>query len=244
MRLFPLLLLLSSVLFWTSCQTTKPFSANGQEAMYTQSIVDASYPEADEISKSLTSIATTNKSLEWKEIDGQQYVLTATWVANKSYYPTSGAYNTKQYDVWVTAIPDLSTLWPQIAPKDSKNNELRLKQLLGLPPTVTKSYFIEFWVQPKDLFRPCPDKDTEDSSCELCFTDDSDSTHIQWIRNLRNDSYYNCSGDKYPWTQLGYTYDWNPKNKTHVGLSEFVIKNNSSIFVNKVYTTEEYLNKK
>lgn len=239
----PSLFLLVLALFWTSCQTTKKISSNDLDAVYTQSIVDASYPEPHEISSSLTSISPNNKTLEWKEIDGKQYVLVSTWVANKSYYPASGIYNTKHYDVWVTAIPDLNNLWDNVAPKDSKDNELRLKQLLGMPPTVKKSYFIEFWVQPKDLFRPCPDKEIEDKSCGLCFDNEQDSLHIQWIRNLRNNSYYNCDGDKYPWTQLGYTYDWHPKNKTHIGLSEFVINYNSDIFVHRVYTTEEYLNK-
>lgn len=243
MRLFPLLFLLSLVLFWTSCQSTKNLSTINLDAIYAQSIVDASYPEPDEIVKSLTSINTENKSLEWKEIEDKPYVLVSTWVANKSYYPL-GIYNSKHRDIWVTAIPDLNDLWSSIAPKDSKDNDLRLKQLLGMPPTVKKSYFIEFWVQPKDLFRPCPDKNIEDKSCELCFDNEQDSTHIQWIRDHRNDSYYNCSGDKYPWTQLGYTYDWHPKNKTHIGLSEFVIRYNSDIFVHKIYTTEEYLNKK
>lgn len=36
---------------------------------------------------------------------------------------------------------------------------MRLKQLLGLPPTATNSYFVKFWVRPNDLFRPCPDKE-------------------------------------------------------------------------------------
>jgi len=46
----------------------------------------------------------------------------------------------------------------------------------------------------------------------------------------------------YPWTQLGYTYDWgNPE--TEVGLSEFVIKTNSKVKVNRIESTLKYCNR-
>ena len=43
----------------------------------------------------------------------------------------------------------------------------------------------------------------------------------------------------YPWTRLGYTYDWGPA-KSPVGLSEFVVFKGSTVGVRKVYTNEEY----
>ena len=52
-----------------------------------------------------------------------------------------------------------------------------------------------------------------------------------------------CSSEKYPWTQLGYTYDWNPENKSHVGLSEFVIGENKNIVIKAIYSTNDYLEK-
>jgi hypothetical protein len=38
-------------------------------------------------------------------------------------------------------------------------------------------------------------------------------------------------------TQLGYTYDWCPTNKSHIGVSEFVIDINKNVIVNKIYST-------
>lgn len=116
-----------------------------------------------------------------------------------------------------------------------------MKQLIGLPPFSEYNFFVEFWVKPSDLFRPCPDAEINDNHCELCFPNNADSLHIEWINDTRISSYYNCElYDNYPWTQLGYTYDWNPENKSHFGLSEFVIKQNSTIFINAIYTTQEY----
>ncbi len=43
----------------------------------------------------------------------------------------------------------------------------------------------------------------------------------------------------YPWTRLGYTYDWgNPGSE--VGLSEFVIQGGATVQVAQVYSTQAY----
>ncbi len=96
------------------------------------------------------------------------------------------------------------------------------------------------WVSPDDLFRPCPDPEVIDGTCDLKFPSSSYITiadeHIQWIEKLRGDSY---GENGYPWTQLGYTYDWgNPKD--HVGLSEFVIKAQSNVTIKGVSNVYEY----
>ena len=110
-----------------------------------------------------------------------------------------------------------------------------------MPPNVEKKYFVEFWVRPQDLFRPCPDAEVSDTHCGLAFPEEVTDEHKDWINNQRLESYYNPVWDKnYPWTQLGYTYDWNPKNKNHVGLSEFVIGKNKNVVVKGFKTTEEY----
>jgi len=238
-QLLSTFLILSAFGLW-GCASYQNLSASQIAQHYSQSIVDASYPEADEISNDLVEIDTDNRQLVWKEINGEQHMLVATWTANTTYYPQSGDYNTGNYPIWVTAAPELLNWYRSRKPQELSKRDLRLKQLLGLPPNVEKNYFVEFWVRPGDLFRPCPDKEVTDSSCGLCFPDELDQEHKDWIRDLRNDSYYNCEGDKYPWTQLGYTYDWYPGNKSHIGLSEFVIGKNSDIVVNKIYTTKEY----
>jgi hypothetical protein len=62
-----------------------------------------------------------------------------------------------------------------------------------------------------------------------------------WLANQARASFADSSlYRRYPFTQLGYTYDWNPKNKKHEGLSEFVIGSNRNIVVNKVYKTMDY----
>ena len=211
--------------------------------LYEHAITDAMSPDSSEIVHNLVEIKAENKQLVWNEINGEPYVLTVSWKQNVSFYQAyvdSAFYNTGNYPIWVSTAPELYNRM-----NDEKYTEvnLRLKQLLGLPPNSEYSYFVEFWVKPEDLFRPSPDPEITDNECELCFPAGIDSIHINWINANRISRYYSCDlYDKYPWTQLGYTYDWNPKNKSHVGLSEFVIRKNANIMVKAIYTTMEYLN--
>jgi hypothetical protein len=244
---FIIFLNLFFILLLTSCVSVRNTPTKLIEPLYAASIADAAYPEMDEIAP-LTKISKDNSKLIWKTIEGKDYLLVATWTSEKSttYYPKEGVYNTSKYPIWVTAIPDLKERCGVLKVSKSKDAPLRIKQLLGLPATADKSYFIEFWVQPADLFRPCPDKEINDGTCGLCFSeaessDENAKVHEAWINQLRLDSYYNCKGDKYPWTQLGYTYDWHPRNKSHIGISEFVIRANSDIYINKITATNDYL---
>jgi len=233
-------LLLALFLSFMACQTTR--KGLNDTILYQQSIQNAIYPEASKVSDKLVPVVKQNQNLVWKNIGGEDYILVVTWKQNITYYKQyldSAFYNTGQYPIWITTAPELKQRMQQEKVKDANR---RLIQLLGLPPNSVYSYFVEFWVKPADLFRPCPDNEITDSKCETCFPKQTDPQHISWINENRISRYYQCDlSQQYPWTQLGYTYDWNPKNKSHVGLSEFVIGANKKIIVKAIYPTEEYL---
>lgn len=229
-----LLVLLTALTNWT-------FAQNNQATQYRNAVKDAMYPEASKIDTNLIALSADNTKLQRKMINGEEHILMVSWKTT-NFYPDSGAYNTGKYQIWVTASPQLKE---RLQKEKATNKELRLKQMLGLPPSGQYNIFVEFWVKPSDMFRPCPDKEITDKRCNVCFTakDSLDTAYISWINQTRISRYYACElYAQYPWTGLGYTYDWNPANKTHRGLSEFVIDVNKTIYVNKIYTTEEYLN--
>ena len=202
-------------------------------------MINSIRPDSSKIFNNLVEINYSNKRLIRKTINGEEYILVCTWKQNVSFYQKDTIFNTGSYNIWVTTAPELRERIKLESPKDTN---LRLLQLLGLPPTSTYSYFVEFLVRPVDLFRPCPDKEIEDGSCGLCFPEGTPQSHINWINENRISRYYQCDlYNQYPWGQLGYTYDWNPKNKSHVGLSEFIITTGATIYVNKIVTTSEYL---
>jgi hypothetical protein len=217
------------------------FNVIGQtnRELYKLSIINSIYPDSSKIYTKLVQINDNNKTLIRKNINGEEYILVCTWKQNVSFYQKDTVFNTGSYPIWVTTAPELKNRIKKESPKDVN---LRLVQLLGLPPTAQYSYFVEFWVRPVDLFRPCPDKEITDNKCNLCFPEEADSEHIKWINENRISRYYQCDlYYQYPWGQLGYTYDWNPKNKSHVGLSEFIIGANKTIYVNRIVSTLEYL---
>jgi hypothetical protein len=237
-------LLLLVLLLFGACQTLKTAHQEmpTDAFLYQKSIENAIYPEAGKVDTNLVFVGKQNKNLVWKNINGEDYLLVVTWKQNVTYYKQyldSAFYNTGSYPIWITTAPELQKRMKLEKPKDVNH---RLIQLLGLPPNSVYSYFVEFWVKPADLFRPCPDQEITDKKCEICFPEKADPVHIAWINSNRISRYYQCDlYNQYPWTQLGYTYDWNPDNKSHVGLSEFVIGANKKIVVNGIYTTEEYL---
>ena len=55
-----------------------------------------------------------------------------------------------------------------------------------------------------------------------------------YLKSLKQDT------KGYPFTGLGYTYDWNKHNRSHQGPSEFLIKKNSDIIVKDFIETAEY----
>jgi len=226
------------------CQPLAGQNNEDDSTLYRQAVQSAMYPQTSKIDTNLVPINKQNTNLIWKQTNGEEYVLVVSWKQNISYYQKyldSAFYNTGKYPIWVSTSPELIQ---RMKKENTTDVNRRLRQLLGLPPNAIYNYFVEFWVKPSDLFRPCPDKEIYDKRCEVCFPANADSAHIAWINNSRIDRYYQCDlYQQYPWTELGYTFDWNPQNKSHIGLSEFVIGANRNIKVNAIYTTADYLKK-
>ena len=124
-----------------------------------------------------------------------------------------------------------------------------MAQLLGLAasPGDTSRQFVEMWVKPSDLFRPCPDPEVGDTSCELYLPSTpskmmvGNMTYKNWFVNNIYAAYYEASSQ--PWTRLGYTWDWNRKNKTHIGLSEYIIKPGAEVIIEDIAPTVEWVRK-
>ena len=212
----------------------------GFEKIYRKAVSDAAYPDLAKIQTGLIPIRKSNPDLIWKTIGNEDYVLVVSWQDDTIYYPKSKVYNTASRILWVTAVPEVKNRCSR-----EKDDDLRLLQRFGMPPNVIKKYFIEFWVRPIDLVRPCPDNEITDNQCQLCFPANVDSIYKVWFNKNRLDSYYGCElYQQYPCTQLGYSYDWNPVNKSHVGFSEFLVWKNKNIYVKDYYPTATYCKKK
>ncbi|MDY6936996.1 MAG: hypothetical protein SWY16_04950 [Cyanobacteriota bacterium] len=205
---------------------------------YLRATEDASEAEESEVDDRLWAITPENSDLIWLDERSSQ-VLMVTWTNWDGYEEFVGLPLELDRLVWVTPAPQVQRFCQNLNLDlnfDLPALTLRLEQYLGLPPDNGKTKFVEFWVDPEDLFRPCPDAEIDDRSCQRQFPESADLEHRRWIVEMMLSSY---GVDGYPWTRLGYTYDWG-NSQTEVGASEFTIASGSQVTVRSVQTTEEF----
>jgi hypothetical protein len=206
---------------------------------------DAKYAEERERYK-VRKVAVGEKDLEWKTINGDLHVKAVSWMSKKGYRPTqsSGQYDLFG-DTWVTLVPDVKNfIRERMNGIKGRQKHDRLIRLLGIRPDLTgedvKEGFVEFWVRPQDMFRPTPDPEIDDDIADLQLRKDVKPVHKAWFEKQVDWSYSGKKTPPYPWTRLGYTYDWADNTTTNQGPSEFVVRGKSPVVVIKKYTTDDY----
>jgi hypothetical protein len=207
-----------------------------------KAIEDASKPESCERSTNLIPIIPTNPRLIWRKNNGQDQVLMVTWKGDcdskklsiSCKQPGETYAISEGYPLWVTAVPevkefvliqDYSANSHQTASNLSAWLSSRLKQYLGLRPDDNYTKFVEIWVNVQDLQRPC--SNSKISSTECNFPEPGSGYDPQ-------------SNTKYPFTGLGYTYDWGNPN-TDIGASEFIVKAPATVTIHSIQSTSDYL---
>jgi hypothetical protein len=182
----------------------------------------------------------------------------------QSYQANLGSTITASGDIWVTLVPKLREFcaaYTKAQGADLAAITLRVEQRLGMPPHSAKTSFVEFEVaepaNPANIFRPCASSDVTTKTCELgppkpCDAGAASAEQCQRHRDFFFNQYYSSYGvslpAQYPWTSLGYTFDWasspvglNGKSSFRVyGESEYVIPKGASMTVKGVYSTAEY----
>lgn len=229
-----------SILFGSGCtkdDPSDPIDPKVQlENLYQTAVEDAITADSSEICDSLWQISTSNSKLEWKTINNEAYVL----VGNFNKYPDSYSDTlviNSWGRIWVF-IPEQIKSRLKSATILENDTLLRISQLLGMPPTSTNNYIVELWVKPADLYRPAADPEIDDRTTGLYLPENAEPDYAQWFNQNIYDSYFG-QWTHYPWTRLGYTYDWaNPA--TEVGMSEYCIKTNSVLFVKKLCLAPKY----
>lgn len=164
----------------------------------------------------------------------EEQVLVCTWHKYPDSYPDGEEIDIKYGHVWVFTTDEIYDFGRKNGQSDDM--VLRMEQLIGLPPQAGKTHFTLLWVNPEDLYRPAPDAEIDDTIAELTFPETASEEYVEWFQGNMAASY---EPHKYPWTRLGYTYDW-ADNGTEYGLSEYVLKNGSKATVEKTYTNEEF----
>ena len=213
------------------------------QATYQRALALARNPLPENISRSLTAITPDNAALIWRDIGEEPHVLVATFTSSFKYYDgfLGKPYNTGSHDTWVSAAPFVQRLCRDPAWRGA-DVDRRLIQLLGLPPGGKNIGFASMWVKPADLYRPCPDNEITDTECGLNLPADVDPAYRQWFNDLRARQYFTARDPDWPgwpWTQLGYTFDWHDLGNP-VGVSEFLIRRGATVHIEALTPTAEY----
>lgn len=230
---------------------------------YRRSIFDATVAMPSEIAHNLVTVAPGNRALRWRIIGGQRYVLMQTLRRDGLGQP--GQRVTLTNDRWLSVPSQVAARCAaaRCSTMSDQALDLRLKQMIGLPPDGDYRFVNQFWVRPADLFRPCTDPRILTTTCPAqvptagptpAKVGGTDISKFLWIQtnyawraptNFTGVRSFSCAvkwldPDCYglPWTRLGYSYDWRPGAKEE-GPSEFVAVRGASVVIDSVRTQRQ-----
>ncbi len=220
-----------------------------QATQFDQAVDDAAVVEPKDVYDKLVVVTPENEDLVWN--DDKTKLLVVMWKSRGSYidfYKGKTATDpSENYVTWVTTAPQVKNFakaYLKKFPLASKAEmDLRLKQYLGLKPEWNYDVFVEMWVDPKDLFRPCTDPEIDDSVCNIKFANTEPRVpgikcYSCFYKNLYFEDFRNRPG--IPWTGMGYTYDWGNR-EAPFGASEFVLLPGAAYEIVRVVKTMDYI---
>lgn len=202
-------------------------------ALYESAIRDAMFADENEILP-LVSLTPEDKMTTWNE-DG--CVLLCTWHRYPDSYPEGETITVEWGPVWTFTDKEIASYKDEL--KKCKDPETRLKQLIGLPPDCDYTTFTGFWVSPENVKRPAYRTDIVSGEMTTSFDENVDTDFKEWFDGNILGSYFDGA---YPWTRLGYTYDW-ADNDTEYGLTEFLVLDKAEITVEFTDTTAEFIDR-
>lgn len=171
-----------------------------------------------------------------------------------SYVPATSV--TLKWDVWVSGGNEVRTrcsTW-------TGDVVLQIQELLGMPPPqkpmppeTTERQFVTFsGVPATSIFRPCTDPRIDTDHCSgttlpASMAPNAPPDYYKWFANQAMSAWQispkGQAAAGFPWTRLGYTYNWTPGAPNHYGASEYVISGGSkavTVNVVAVQTAKEF----
>ena len=161
--------------------------------------------------------------------------------------------------IWVSPYPQIRDFLSSITGNDVEmRRNLLVRMYTGLPilnKTVPEQYAVEMWINPHDLIRTCPDPQIINQYCvpSAPFTQNvpqsyenifsylphgNEATYQFWFKANTENAYHEPNG--FPWTRLGYTYNWNPNQRSRIGVSEFIVRPGATVKIKDVYPLADY----
>lgn len=160
---------------------------------------------------------------------------------------SSGDKGVLKYDTWVSQPSESAK-----ACKGAKDPVLALEQILGMPPAAGDWELVQFEVAPKHIFRPCASSpDITTTKCDFAlptkFKSKKEKEAVEAAQafvfaQMWTSFNVGFPSPGYPFTGMGWTYNWNPDSKDHYGISEYVVKQGAPVQKVRVLTPKEFCN--
>jgi len=200
--------------------------------LYMLAVIDAHKAEEDEIMP-LVELTADSEMATWND-EGQ--VLLLSWHSYPESYIPGEQFTCKYGEMWTFTDKEVLSWYDENSTIVS-DWELRFEQLLGLPSTDNKTHVSAFWVDPDEIIRPAYQIDASEQMKAALLDESLLGDHKEWFDGNAEYSYVTSA---YPWTRLGYTYDW-LADENEYGLTEFIILADSVIDVEWTKSFDEFI---
>ena len=200
------------------------------EELWESAMADAVFSEDDEVEE-LVCLTPQDPQVIWDEAG--ERVLLVTW--HNYQDPCEPGDSLPYQDIWATSLGEL-TDWYQENGSDVTDWDLRFAQLLGMPDDGSCTRFYAFWIGPSEVIRPAY---VTDVTAQMVngYDQITDETYQTGFDGNILYSYFESA---YPWTRLGYTYDWSGGDSAY-GLTEFLVADGKKAEIAFTYSTEDFV---
>ncbi len=214
------------------CAGCRQAAAPSNEELWAAAMTDAVFSEDDEIQE-LVVLTKEDPLVIWD--DAGERVLLLTWHNYPEPCAAGSSLPAGTGDVWATSLGEMC-YWYQRHHGEVRDWDLRFAQLLGVHADEGYTRFTAFWVKPEDVFRPAYRSDVTEQMANG-YDKVTDPDYKAWFDQTILWSYFESD---YPWTRLGYTYDWSGGASTY-GLTEFVVAEGGQTEIAFTASTAEFV---
>ena len=202
------------------------------EELWQAAMQDAVFSEDSEVTK-LVTLTAEDPHVIWDE-SGER-VLLLTWHDYDAECEPGGPVPTGGGEIWATSLGEM-TAWYEEHREGVTDWNLRFAQLLGMPEEAGCTRFTAFWADPEQVLRPAYVTDpTQQMENDYALVPEGD--YKDWFDGNILWSYFES---EYPWTRLGYTYDWSG-GASEYGLTEFLLRDAGDTEILFTDTTAEFV---
>ena len=199
---------------------------------YERAVMDAVFAEESELMP-LVEITPDSELTTWNE-EGK--VLMLSWNRHPERYIEGTSYTLENGEIWTFTDKEI-LVWYEENGEGVEDWVLRLEELIGLPEGSGYTHVSAFWCDPEELIRPAYVTDITAQMDASALDGSALGAFEEWFEGNIIWSYFDSA---YPWTRLGYTYDWDEAGDEY-GLTEFIILPGSEVEIEWTITTEEFL---